>query len=101
MMRPLLVAMPSPTAPSAGTPTSSTGRKIRLKSRTKRAQNLMVAEMLRAIHQHLALATGERNVPSSTSNAIIEHLVYTLAQALLLNADDGSVIREHPRTTAR
>ena len=51
-MRPLLTATPSPTAPRAGTPASSTGRKIRLKSRTKRKQNLMVAVMLRAHRQH-------------------------------------------------
>lgn len=51
-MRPLLTATPSPTAPKAGTPTSSTGRKMRLKSRTKRKQNLMVAVMLRTHRQH-------------------------------------------------
>jgi hypothetical protein len=52
-MRPLLTAMPTP-SPATGTPMSSTGLKIRLKSRTKRAQNLTVAAMLqRQRHQHL------------------------------------------------
>ena len=62
-MRPLLTATPSPTAPKAGTPTSSTGRKIRLKSRTKRKQNLMVAVMLRTHRQHKrSKLKGERDV---------------------------------------
>ena len=43
----------------------------------------------------------KRDVLSSTANTIAEHLVYARAQRLLLDADHGPVIREHPRAAAR
>lgn len=97
---PLDTAMASTTI---GTTTVSTGRKISVKSRIKRAQSLTVVAKLKGWPTISAWRRRSSNtdVLGSPADTVTEHLVYACAQRLLLDADDGPVIREHPRTTAR
>jgi hypothetical protein len=41
------------------------------------------------------------DVPGSAANAIVDHLIYARAQRLLLDADHGSIVRQHPWAAAR
>ena len=93
---------------ATGTTTINTGREISVKSRIKRAQSLTVLAKLRrkkAHNQHLRLAEKmprkKKDILVSPAYTIAEHIVYARAERLLLNADNGPVVREDPGAPAR